>query len=95
MGFWSYIYNWLRGLDELGNATLDGNSRQTISSRCYEAAVLKGIWYWKIAYYAVNAGAYALRWLFARPLGYRWGEDMPVNHCMDAYLSDQKDRTYV
>lgn len=85
MSFGSYLYNFFRGVDELGNATLDGNSRQTISSRAYEAAMIEHLWYWRPAYHAINALNYAIQ--IAR-------HEPTYNHCKGAYLSDQKDRTY-
>jgi hypothetical protein len=90
----AYIYNFARGVDQLGNALMFGNSRQTMSSRGYEAAVLARLWYWCPFYWGVNGVMYTARWLFARPFGYRWGADMPVNHCFDAYMSFPNIRTY-
>lgn len=94
MSLWDYLYNVLRALDQLLNAIFAGNSRETVSARAYEAAVLNQLWYWKPIYLIINAGAYGLRWLLARPLGYHWGEDMPVNHCKDAFDSDPDEKTY-
>ncbi len=85
MNFASYIYNLFRGVDELGNAVIDGNSRQTISSRAYEAAMVKHIWYWHPAYHLINAVNYAIQIARGIPT---------FNHCKDAYLSDRKDVTY-
>ncbi len=88
-----YFYNLVRGFDELINAMLYGNSRQTLSSRAYEAAVIRNLWWWVPFYEVVNWTMYAGRWFILRPLGYRWGKDMPTNHCKDAYLSNPV-RTY-
>jgi len=85
MSLGSYLYNLFRGVDELGNATLDGNSRQTISSRAYEAAIIQKRWYWRPVYHAINALNYGLQIVSGRKT---------YNHCRDAYLSDVNDRTY-
>ena len=87
MRLWSYLFNLLRGVDELGNAALDGNSRQTISSRSYEGCHVRKprLARWCVMCFAVDCVNYAIQ--LAR-------FQKPYAHCKDAYMSDQKDRTY-
>ena len=77
-------------LSQLLNAIAGGNKDQTFSARCYEAAVVKGYRRWLLPYWLVNAVFYALRWVIGRALGFRFGVDMPRNHCMDAYHFDNE-----
>lgn len=75
------------------NAVFAGNRDQTFSARCYEAAVVVGLWRWRPPYWAVNGGAYALRWLLERVAG--WPLNWPRNHCRDAFENGDNERTYV
>lgn len=87
MSLASYFYNLFRGVDQLGNATLDGNSRQTISSRAYEGGYVKKpfLWRWRIVCWVIDGLNYVVQVARGKK---------PYAHCKDAYLSDQKDRTY-
>lgn len=80
-----YLFRVAYAFDCTLNALLAGNPDQTVSSRCYEAAVVKNISYWKPPYHVVNAGAYVVKWTIGRVLGYRFGVDMATNHCKAAY----------
>jgi hypothetical protein len=83
----TYLYHVAYAADLLANAVLAGDPDQTVSSRCYEAAIIQGRWWWFPLYWYVNINAYVLRWTIGRLLGHRFGVDMPVNHCMDAYCN--------
>lgn len=76
------------------NAIFAGNRDQTFSSRLGEAVSL-GKRRWYPAYWLVNGGAYVIRWVIGRVLGYRFGLDMPTNHCMWAFLTGDSERTYL
>ncbi len=80
-----YVFRVAYAADLLLNAILGGNPAQTVSSRCYEGAKIKAYRRWAVPYWVVNGGAYALRWTIGRALGYRFGVDMPINHCQDSY----------
>lgn len=86
MNIGGYIYGIAKGVDRTFNALTAGSVDETFSARCYEAAVVKSYTFWQIPYQLVNGGAYAVRWTIGRLLGYRFGVDMPSNHCEDAFL---------
>jgi hypothetical protein len=82
-----YLFHVAYAADLLFNAVCAGNPDQTFSARCYEGAVKKSYTRWILPYWIVNGGAYVLRWTIGRVLGYRFGVDMPLNHCEDAFCN--------
>lgn len=91
-----YLWTVADAADQLLNAVLAGDADETLSARMYEAVYVaqpaRLQWYPLLV--IVNAAAYGLRWLFGRALGYRFGVDMPRNHCQDAYLLPRVDNRH-
>jgi hypothetical protein len=89
----SYGYELFGAFSQFLNAFFTGDRDQTLSARSWEAAVVEDKQTWMVIMKAIDFGAICVKKV-AILLGYKDAKNWPDNHCEDAFVNGDTEKTY-